>query len=464
MDTISNAGAISKKVSIFRGEQKLQGESGERFIEDYIEEIVIMESINSVSIEVTLVVNDYAGLSQIMTGTELIKIEIGSQNSDRTYFVRSIGYFDKMRDGLGAEQYVLRCYSDEYIRNEGRTVFGHTAVIFNQQTEASQIVRTLMKNKNYLNSTKLVFAEESVNYHSAVIPNWRPFDVINFIAQRSYRKSKNTRMEKLQSGFQFFENALGYNFVSIDKMIEDIKESKLGTGTNIKTGDVALYEYALAPKGIENNVEGIGNDMFKLEGMAFNEDGHLFRRMRDGLITGYSIGFDPISLQSSQIGLSSDFPTDAFRYHITDMWNNMEHLDGNRGRNPANVIDSGIKEYVDTPRRIRYNILPNRIFDTRNNVNTLNYSEVSMLDTYDYVRRSALKNIIATCRMPGNLDLYAGKGIKIRIPSVKKNKESPTRDNDPRYSGRYLIASVTHKISGERMSTILELRRDSIPT
>lgn len=462
---MANTSRIFKKVSIIRGGSKLTGAVGDRFIEDYVQEITIMESLNSPAVEVHLVLNDYANLSQVLTGTEIFKIEISTENSDRTYFVRGNGFYNKVRDGQGAEAYMIKCFSDEYAKNEGSAVFGHTSVLFNNNTEASNIIKTLIKDKKYLDSTKRVFVEESLNFHSAVIPNWRPFEVCAFLAERSYRKNKPNANQRIQSGYQFFENGLGFNFMTIDKMIEDIKETDTSKNTNPRTGEVALYEYVLSPKNFANvDMEGDKSDYFNLMSWVVIEENNLFNRMRDGLIAGYSIGFDPISLNSSQIGLSSDFSEDLFKYHISDMWNDMSHLDIRQGRNPVNVIDSTIKQYVDTPRRIRYNILPNRVFDTRNSTDNLNYSEISLMDTYDYVRRSSLDNITAKCRVNGNLDLYAGKGVKIKIPNIQKIPDGVGYESDPRYSGMYLIIEVTHQISGEEMQTILKVKRDSIAT
>ena len=461
---MANSNIISKKVSVIRGGEKVSGaDRANRFIEDYVLEIIIMESINAPAIEMHLVFNDYANLAQVLTGTELFKVEISTENSDRIYFMRGNGYANKVRDGQGAEAYMIKCFSDEYAKNEGRSIFGHTSVLFGD-TEASNIVKSVIRDKRYLNSTKRVYVEESLNFHSAVIPNWRPFEVCNFLAERSYRKNKTDASRRIQSGFQFFENGMGYNFKTIDRLIEDIKDAKQEVPTNPKTGEASIYEYVLSPANIRSDDDGDGSDYFNLHSFIVTEENNLFKRMRNGLISGYSIGFDPISLDSSQVGLSKDFSEDRFKYHISDMWKDMSHLDTRLGRNPANVIDSTIKDYVDTPRRIRYNILPNRVFDTRKSVNNLNYSEISMMDTYDYVRRSSLDNITAKCRVNGNLDLYAGKGIKIKIPSTEPIAEGRGYDNDPRYSGMYLITDVTHQISGEQMFTILNLKRDAIPT
>ena len=153
---MANTNIISKKVSVIRGGEKVSGaDRANRFIEDYVLEIIIMESINAPAIEMHLVFNDYANLAQVLTGTELFKVEISTENSDRIYFMRGNGYANKVRDGQGAEAYMIKCFSDEYAKNEGRSIFGHTSVLFGD-TEASNIVKSVIRDKRYLNSTKRV--------------------------------------------------------------------------------------------------------------------------------------------------------------------------------------------------------------------------------------------------------------------------------------------------------------------
>jgi len=453
---------IGKRISIIKGGQKVAGDFGERFIEDYVENLQIFESMSSPSIEVRLTLNDYADFAQTLTGTELYKIELSTPISDRTLYVRANGVVNKVPDSKGSQMYTIVCYSEEYLRNESKNIFGHTEVIFGD-TSAANIVKTIVRGKDYLNSEKNIFIEESLNKHSITVPNWRPLDVIGYLAERSYRKNEKAAKNKLQSGYVFYENALGFNFHTIDKMIEGVKATrKIDMPTDPKKGTAALYEYTLSPVGLNPESEGIDSEVFRAEGFSILEEGNLFRRMRNGNITGYSVGFDPISLNSSQVGLSSDMPEKAFKYHLNDMWSDMEHLDLNKGGNPISVVDSTIKNYVDTPRRVRYNMLPNKIYDTKNDLNRPNYAEVSLMDTYRSVRISSLKHIQGRLRVKGNLDLYSGRGVKIRIPSIKKEGVGKRYD-DPRYSGRYLITSVTHNITGDQMTTICDVCRDSLP-
>ena len=59
--------------------------------------------------------------------------------------------------------------------------------------------------KQYLNSGKKLYLEESMNKQAFIAPNWRPFDLIYWVSQRAIRKSGTGK--KLQNAFAFFENS-----------------------------------------------------------------------------------------------------------------------------------------------------------------------------------------------------------------------------------------------------------------
>ena len=75
------------------------------------------------------------------------------------------------------------------------------------------------------------------------------------------------------------------------------------------------------------------------------------------------------------------------------------------------------------------------------------------------MRIESFKNFKLQIKIPGNLDLYAGAGIKVVIPGTyKKNSKM---NIDKKYSGRYVIASVSHQVVGSELTTELLLLKDS---
>ena len=447
-------GEVVYKIQLIRNGNVVTNEDGESNIAEFIRGIEIIESITSATIEATLIVQDTAGFMGAMTGSELFKIQCIATNMDRTYFVRAYAMESRSRATQGQDLFIVRACSDEFIKNEVTNVFGNSSTVF-KNTEASSIVKQILTDKRYLNSKKKVFAEETLNKQEFIAPNWRPFDTIYWMAQRSIRKSR--KGGSLQNGFCFWENALGFNFKSIDTMISEANDQKEGSATNYTKNTPELYNYVYSPKSMDEGE----TDFFKIRSLVFPDERNFLMGLRHGEWSGYSVGFDPVTISNSVFGLSSDLSVDAYRYAIKDTWKKMEHLDGKKTKNPLAQMDTGIQAMTDYPKRVRYTILPNQNFDPKYKNNPQkNYEELVELQAYQWMRIASLKNIKLLIKVPGNFDLYAGKGINITMPATFRDGDKTPVDK--RYSGRYLIASVKHGMVDNQLETELLLLRDAV--
>ena len=450
----SESGDVEVKVNVFRNGQKLQSSDGADDIYDFITGIEIYESITSSTIEAKLLFNDSSGFIGAMTGSEQFRIIIRGTILDRVYWFRA--YDIEARSRLNTtDNFIVNCVSDEFLQNEVTNVFGNSQVVFDS-TSSSEIVEQILKTDNrYIKTQKKIYIEESTNKQQFVATNWRPFDCIYWLSQRSVRKAR--KGGTLQNGFVFYENGLGFNFKSIDKMIDNVN-NQTESESNFTTGETKLYTYVYSTKSSGSD----GADQFKLETIVFPEERDFLTGLRNGAWAGFSMGFDPVTVTQSKMGLSTDMSVNAYRYGISAVWPKMSHLNESTAVNPLSQLDGNIKTIVDYPRRTRYTILSNQIFDPKFQDNPQkNYEELVELQAYQWMRIESLKNIKLMIKFPGNLDLYAGNGINVIIPATYKRNQ--TTDVDRKYSGKYVIGGLTHKIVGTTMSTEALLLKDSIP-
>jgi len=106
-------------------------------------------------------------------------------------------------------------------------------------------------------------------------------------------------------------------------------------------------------------------------------------------------------------------------------------------------------------------MLPNQVFDKAYKKDKeKNYEHLVELQAYQWLRLESLKSTKLEIRIPGNLNLYAGMGINIVIPSTLKVGDQSVVDK--KFSGRYLIAGVTHSSVSLTMITELVLLKDSM--
>ena len=142
----------------------------------------------SATLEAKIVIADTAGFLGAMTGSELFRVQILGTIIDKTFYLRAYEIENRVRFN-NADTYIVNCASDEFM-NEVTNVFGNSNVIFSQESEASSIIKAILSDKRFLQSKKKLFLEETINKQQFIAPNWRPFDCIYWLAQRSVRKAK----------------------------------------------------------------------------------------------------------------------------------------------------------------------------------------------------------------------------------------------------------------------------------
>ena len=451
-----DVGEIEYRLTIHRDGKRIENDGNFNF-RPFCQGFSIQESFQLATVEASFIFTDAAGLISVLSGAEELRLQVISSIVDRIYRFRIYRVHSRSRDSQTSDVFMVDCVSDEYMTNESTSVFGNSDILFKNKRRAGDVVETLVKGDSYLNSSKNLYIEDTVNKHSFVAVNWRPLDTIYWVAKRSIRKSKLSG--SLQNGFAFYENALGYHFKSIDGLIEDINNQPRDEKTNFITGVPRLYTYAMSPKQMDDEVL----DAFTFQGLAFPEEKNILRSLRNGTWSGYTVGFDPVNITSSKMGLSKDTTTDDTRYSIENIWPKMSHLNGKMTVDPITQMDVSVQRQVLKPRRVRYTMLPNQAFDPKFVDNAQpNYQQLSDLEAYQYMRMETLTNTQLRINVPGNLDLYAGCGIELNIPATFKVGTKVQLDK--KYSGRYLIARVTHSTEAEatKISTTLTLLKDSI--
>ena len=470
--TGSQISDIEAELSIYRNGQRVEIDGSWNFVE-FLNGFSISETITNASIQASFVLTDAMGMCAVLTGSESWKFTLKTDHIDRTYFFRTYEVVDRSRTNQLSDIFIINAASDEFLKNEVVNVFGHSEVLFGgrkdvtkktsyKQTEsgtkAEAIVKRLLNNKDYIGSPKKVFTDlnESINNHQFISTNWRPFDLIYWLGQRTIRKGKGK--SSFQNGYAFFETALGYNFKSIDGMIDRANAQKFDTKTNFTKGEPQLYKYTYRPKSTGSPE----TDPYNINSIVFPNERSYLMGLRHGAWAGYSIGFDPTTLGNSKVGtdVSQDISNDTYRYSNQEMWKNMSHLGKTKDQNPIKLMDSGVQALLDYPKRVRYTALPNQVFDKKFKKNPQkNYEQLVELQAYQYIRMESLKSIRLSIGVPGNLDLYAGSAVYVEMPGGQRGDEVFI---DKKYSGRYLIVGVEHESTGETFSTTLLLCKDSL--
>lgn len=408
-----------------------------------ITEINIKETIDFPCMRMTIAINDSIQFIDSLRGNEIVRITLSSDATDKEKFtftgrVYRIGSRIRMEK---KEAYVLECVSTEFMKNEITTVFGKF-----KDKKASDIVKDLL-GSDYLDSKKKFYIETTQDKAQCVIPNWRPFEVINWLGNKSVR-SANSK----QGGFIFYENRKGFHFVSFDKLISDAK----------KASGVPQYKYKMKNTGSNSD----GDDLYSIESIAYPNTYDALQPLRNGTYAGVFVGVSLDFLAESKIATpagteaSKDIPYGGTAFKIHELWGQMEHLASD---NPYRMTDDDIKKVYETVRRIRYR--PNQVHlwdkDTSGSTIESRWEETAI---YNYCRKNSFSAIKLDVKIPGNLSLLCGDPIDVEIPrSISKKGKSDKIEIDTTYSGRYIIAGVRHKYNqSNTISTELTIVKDSL--
>jgi len=466
----AQAGDCTFKLRIKRDGEIVESPSGENDLSNLVNAAFIMEGIGQATYEAEIVMGDGAGVINSLTGSELWVLTIATVHKTATYNLRSYAITDRKRSG-NSEGYIIKCVSDEFLKNECINVFGPSKTLFDNKLQAEEIVKKLVEDKKYLNSKKKLHFEKTrtKNQHKFVACNWRVLDTVYWVGNLSQRATGGAGANaKPQNGFLFWENMMGYHFKSIDKMIDDVNAMNPDQESNLSEGKAKLYKYSYEPKKSGDE----SSDDRKINAISFPTDRDYLTGMRQGAWSGYSVGFDVSNITNSRVSADALTAFEAHKYDVSDFWGAMSHVGRSTSKNPVESYDEDIKAMIKKPKRIRYAFLPNRNWDvpkwqfagisigSKTETNK-QYDEIPYLQAYQHLRVQTLKNTRLMVSIPGNLDLYSGYGIDIRIPKTKPKGDK--METDYKYSGRYVISGIRHVYADESLTTELMLCRDAMP-
>jgi len=416
-----------------------------------VTEFNIIESLDFPCRRISIAVNDSVNFIDRLRGNELIRIRIKPKTTDDqtyTYEVRAYRLTNRIRMEK-KEAYTIECVSPEFMMNEITSIFKSY-----KNKKSHEIVKELLETNLSISSSRTKI-ESTADKVQCVIPNWRPFEVINWLGGKAVRSANNK-----QGGFIFFENQFGYNYTSFDKIIADIKSAS----------QLPRYRYAM--KNTQPNADG--QDLYTIESIAypslFDALGNLRNGTWAGIFTGISLDYLPLSKVPTPTG-NKQIPYSGVVFKLTEIYNRMEHL-GNQNPYTQTGDGAAYDTLLNSVRRNRYRTNQLHLWDKNTgttagtaNPNTgevpVRWEETAI---YNYCRKNNFSHIKLDMKVPGNIKLTPGKGVEIEIPKmINQNSSSTNIELDRIYSGKYVIAGVRHKFAGgNTLSTEITVVKDSL--
>ena len=272
----------------------------------------------------------------------------------------------------------------------------------------STVKELLKTDTKGIQTSKNFESDEAANSYAFVGNLKRPLDTIQWLCPKSQSSTKNF-------GFLFFETLDGYNFKSIEKLLDQ---------------DSVRYTHTDRP------MEG----SFKILQNNLNQTNDIGMNLRMGM---YANRTTYVDIENQNV--------DVVDFDITQL----------DLKKPVKLLD-GIEKH---PTRLMLRVNDYGVSQKGSKKeDTVPESELAVYQNKSYIRNNILFSQSLQISIPINPDLRAGNIIDVRLPVKKGDGSSGSsehgneKSNDP--SGRYLISELRHLIGGGKAETQLTLIRD----
>jgi len=321
------------------------------------------------------------------------------------------------------EAYVLNFVSQELIESITYSK-GNTKISSAFQGLYSDVAKIIIKDYLKTPSNKIGTIEATKGVHEFIIPNLSPFDAMNWLARRSITKDN-------LPNYIFFENRLGFNFVSLTSLLRD--------------SPVATINF---------DVKNIGkpeNELFGARNATIVSQYNLIKAIKDGMYSGVHVSYDPLtqSYNETKFDMSK----------IIDNSNSNENLNVTTlpNRHGLTVDQSNGSRVV-----VGFSSEQRKKSDYIKKNDPKAATVVDDAENYLFARKSIFANLLQKrirITVPGNFIYSSGLNVNLRGFNLTQNDRNDTKDVST--YGKYMIVSTRHTIRPDTFETIIEVASDT---
>ena len=416
-------------------------------------ELNVFESIFNNALTGSLVITDAQNLiaKLELNGTERISFKLStpgalenrntidaSVETGHPFYVYKIT--DRRQIAPGTNLYTLHFGSREFMRNLRTKV----SQAYNGNI-AYQVIKILM-DENYLDSKKEISYEPTGNINNIVVPNMRPFDAINMIA-------KKTLPEKSDGvGYYFYETTKGIYFRSWDNMCS-VKGRH-----NRETKQIFRY----MPMNVNDETidDKMNHDYQSVESYRFVNNFHdIAANTALGTYAHKAITYNLFdkSYEESIYNYELDYMRSKHTDQTADRFAREKYAVA--AESIVDTDDKKISEYPDS--RVSLQATTQFLHDEDK---AARYGLDVKQDGVKFIQGESIKNSIlygTTLHMVVKGQSYLEPGDIIEFKLISVDEKNPDGEEDPQYSGRYVITKIRHQVNATKYTNAIECVKDS---
>jgi len=390
--------------------------------------LTLVDSVNLIGVV------PFVGLEQV----EIVFKTPGFLSEDATELVLNVYQISDRNTGSAVvgtdatQTYTMQLISPAYFRSQQNRV--RKAYV---NEPISQMVSKIVG--NFLGED--VEFEETAGQQSYVIPSWTPFRAVNWLASRA-RPAANPQA----ANYLFFETAGGFQFRSIDSIVQDppvIRLTYAPANTRLTSDSGSISHRQIMP------------EMQMIRSYTILPSGSTMERIDQGMFASKLITHDLVT---------KEFATETYSY--TDAFDGQNHIEDTIYGDNNDTTPSDPKPFAGSAKHGRkydssVKIRPKHreMFD---GVQDYDESEKWLLQRMSQMRQVEAQRV--KVEVPGLNFLSVGQLVILEVPRPENTKGLPhPSDLDPEVSGNYIITNIHHIIELDDHKMIMELSKESLP-
>lgn len=400
--------------------------AGKIDVRSIFEELNIFDSIMQPCMSGNIVIKDAIGLSNklLLDGSEFLLVDI-SKDKDNLAIKQSFHIYkltNRKQNNQTSETYILHFVSDEYVYSEQQKI---NQVYDDTYSNAAYGILT-----DYLQTpySKLnAYFDNSYGIRNIVIPNLKPIEAISWCAKRALD------VDGLPN-FLFFENQVGYNFVSLSTLLTS----------------APLFDVNFDVKNISDSVE---NEMKGARDVKVISQFDFIKNTRSGVYSGSFVGFDPLTrtIKTKEIKYGD-------HYNPNKKGNDLPNFSAVTNR--ENRLNT---DMTDSRKTLFYF---GEALETSSYVKAKDPTSITKTENpekFIFQRKAILDNLVqqrVRMTLPGNFAVTSGYNLNLKMPTRAAQSKGQSNE-DTSLSGKYLIIGTRHIITYQKHETVVEVVTDS---
>jgi hypothetical protein len=346
-----------------------------------------------------------------MVGNEYIKVSIDKPGLGRPLqrIFRIFKASQRAPSTDSGQTYTLHFCSDEMISSQQILVSKSY-----KSAKIRDVVSDILLKELGTEPSRIASLEQTSGNFDFIIPNYRPFEAIQWAAARGYDQKKFC--------YFFFENKNGFNLTSLQTLIKQ------------KPYKTLKYE-------LKNNERDPANNKDSIDNLDILNDFDMLNSISNGAFASRMLMIDLFN-QSYNFA-DYDLTSAESQQNLINKFKPVNSFKNSKNQTLFESKESFFRTYLainDTASE-KSNDIKNWLLPRAMHMIILNHFRIRVT-------------------LPGDIEMKAGDVVNYEFPMFESaNKEG--KKLDKKRTGKYLVAAVNHKFSNDIFETIAELVSDS---